>query len=81
LWVLRYLFGVRDDETPFAWRGKAVEAGIDAIVLDDVADDVAIETAKRRFELLCATIRIAQALDVAGRGATRDALAELLANA
>lgn len=29
LWVLRYLHGFRDDVGPKAWRGQAVEAGLD----------------------------------------------------
>jgi hypothetical protein len=51
LWCLRYLFGVRDDETAYLWRGRAVETGINAIVFDDAADDVAIEAARHNFEL------------------------------
>lgn len=29
LWVLRYLYRIRDEVGPAAWRGKAVEAGLD----------------------------------------------------
>jgi hypothetical protein len=50
LWVLRYLFGVRDDETPFAWRGKAVEAAVDAILINGASDGAAIELATGAFE-------------------------------
>jgi len=50
LWVLRYLFGVRDDETPFAWRGKAVELAVAAIVFNGASDDAAIEIAMAAFE-------------------------------
>jgi len=51
LWCIRYLFRVRDDEPAYLWRVRAVEAGIDAIVLGDAADDVAIEKGRRSFEL------------------------------
>ena len=49
LWVLRYLFGVKDDASPYAWRGKAVEIAIDSI-LDGASDDQAIEVAMQAFE-------------------------------
>jgi hypothetical protein len=44
------LFGVRDEETPFAWRGKAVELAISAVVFDSASDDEAIEVAMEAFE-------------------------------
>lgn len=50
LWCLRYLFGVKDEAGPYAWRGRAVEAGVDAIVMDDADDYEAIERAKQAFE-------------------------------
>ncbi len=50
LWCLRYLYRVRDDETPFAWRGKAIEAAVDAIVTRGLSDDHAIELAMADFE-------------------------------
>ncbi len=50
LWCLRYLFGLKDEAGPFAWRGRAMEAGVDAIVLDDADDHDAIERAKHAFE-------------------------------
>jgi PD-(D/E)XK nuclease superfamily len=50
LWVLRYLFGIRDTETPFAWRGKAVELAVSAVLFDGASDDEAIELAMVAFE-------------------------------
>lgn len=50
LWVLRYLFGVRDEEIPFAWRGKAVELAVSAVVFDGASDEDAIEIAMAAFE-------------------------------
>jgi hypothetical protein len=50
LWCLRYLFGVKDEAGPYGWRGRAVEAGVDAIVLDDAPDHEAIERAQDVFE-------------------------------
>ena len=50
LWVLRYLYGVRDHETPFAWRGKSVEAAVDAIITEGASDNDAIELAMTAFE-------------------------------
>lgn len=51
LWCLRYLYGVKDPANSYAWRGRGVEAAVDAILLDGVPDDVAVERAKRTFEL------------------------------
>lgn len=52
LFCLRYLFGVKDEATaPYLWRGRAIESGVDAILLDGVSDDAAIERAKHTFEL------------------------------
>jgi hypothetical protein len=48
---LRYLFGIKDPANAYAWRGRAIEAAVDAIVLDGVSDDVAIDRAKQTFEL------------------------------
>jgi hypothetical protein len=39
-----------DDEMPFAWRGKAAEAAVDAIVMRDASDDDAVEFAMAAFE-------------------------------
>jgi len=50
LWCLKYLWHVQDDEMPFAWRGRAVEAAVDAIVMDNASDDSAIELAMAVFE-------------------------------
>jgi RecB family exonuclease len=50
LWIVRYLFGVRDVETPFSWRGKAVERAVSAVLFDGAEDDEAIEVALAAFE-------------------------------
>jgi PD-(D/E)XK nuclease superfamily protein len=50
LWCLRYLYGVKDEAGAFAWRGRAVEQGVDGIILDGISDDEAIERAKHAFE-------------------------------
>lgn len=50
LWVLRYLFGARDDETPYSWRGKAVELAVNAVVFEGASDDDAIDLAMAAFE-------------------------------
>lgn len=50
LWVLRYLYGVRDETGPFAARGKAVEAAVAAIVMENASDDAAIALAMSLFE-------------------------------
>jgi hypothetical protein len=31
-WVVRYLYGIRDDGSPATWRGRAVEKGVDAFL-------------------------------------------------
>jgi len=50
LWCFRYLFGIKDGAGAYAWRGRAVEAGVDAIVMDAADDHQAIERAKHVFE-------------------------------
>src|SRR5205823_5112456 len=49
LWVLRYLFGIHDDASAYAWRGKAVEIAMDA-VLDGASDEQAVAVAMQAFE-------------------------------
>jgi hypothetical protein len=51
LWCLRYLFGVRDEAAAYGWRGKAVEAAVDAIVFENASDDAAIRLALTAFEV------------------------------
>jgi hypothetical protein len=51
LWCLHHLFHIADPSNSFAWRGRAVEAGVDAIIFDGVSDERAIERAKYTFEL------------------------------
>lgn len=52
LWVGRYLLGWRDEAGPAAWRGSAVEAGLDVILyrVEDIAGNSLIK-ARDRFEL------------------------------
>lgn len=50
LFVLRYLYGVRDEAGAFAARGKAVEAAVAAIVMENASDDAAIALAMLVFE-------------------------------
>lgn len=52
-WCLRYLFKVRDDAGPAAWRGSAVEAGLDWWLYqrnDPEAVQDALTKAHARFE-------------------------------
>ena len=51
LWVMRYLFGVKDEAGPGAWRGTAVEAGVDLVLYKNCPDDEAIDTAMQSFEI------------------------------
>jgi hypothetical protein len=50
LFVLRYLYGVRDESGAFAVRGKAVEAAVAAIVMENASDDAAVALAMCLFE-------------------------------
>lgn len=50
-WCLKYLWLFNDEAGPRAWRGTAVEAGLDKILYEDCGDDAAIETALKSFEL------------------------------
>jgi hypothetical protein len=49
LWVLRYLFGVPDDVTAYAWRGKAIETAVEAAI-DGASDEQAVAVAMQAFE-------------------------------
>jgi PD-(D/E)XK nuclease superfamily len=49
LWVLRYLFGVHDDVTAYAWRGKAIETAVEAVI-DGASDEQAVAVAMQAFE-------------------------------
>lgn len=49
LWTLRYLFGIRDHATAYAWRGKAVERAMDAVI-DGASDEQAVAVAIQAFE-------------------------------
>lgn len=52
LWVTRYLFGIKDSVGPAAWRGSAVEAGVDwSLMRPDDPHPVAMAKAFERFEL------------------------------
>src|SRR5690349_19880222 len=49
LWVAKYLWKVRDEAGPAAWRGSAVEAGLDAALYGASYDD-ALDVAWQAFE-------------------------------
>lgn len=49
LWVLKYLHGVKDDFGPAAWRGKAVEAGLDWYLYKRDATQ-ALEAATQQYD-------------------------------
>ena len=49
LWVLKYLHGYRDHAGPAAWRGKAVEAGLDWFLYK--GKDGAYDAALTQFNL------------------------------
>lgn len=50
-WVMHYLHGVKDEsDKPGAWRGSAVEAGMD-VALYGASDEEAFKRAAERFEL------------------------------
>lgn len=52
LWVLQYLHGVKGEAGPSAWRGSAVEAGVDwAVMRPDDDFSVCFAKALERFEL------------------------------
>jgi hypothetical protein len=49
LWVLRYLFGVHDEASAYAWRGKAIETAAEAVI-DGASDEQAVAAAMQAFE-------------------------------
>lgn len=51
IWTLKYLFGVKDAAGPGAWRGSAVEAGLDAWLYRPGDEAAALTKAQERFEL------------------------------
>lgn len=51
LWVLKYMFRVRDDAGPAAWRGSAVEGAVNKIIYEDCDDDAATLAALGAFEI------------------------------
>lgn len=50
-WALGYLFGVRDDAGPAAWRGQSVEAGLDKLLWGYDFEMAMAETRRRWDEL------------------------------
>ncbi len=50
LWCLRYLFGVKDEVGAAAWRGQAVEAGVDLALMTGCPDAESIAFAVEDFE-------------------------------
>lgn len=51
MWVMRYLYGVKDEVGASAWRGKAVEAAVDMILYKNCPDEDAVPVALRLFDL------------------------------
>lgn len=51
LWCLRYLWRVQDEMGAPVWRGKAVEAGCDAILYKNAPDAEAVAIALAAFEI------------------------------
>lgn len=49
-WVLKHLYRIKDEAGPSAWRGRAVEAGVNHILFEDCSDDVAADIALATFE-------------------------------
>jgi hypothetical protein len=49
LWCLKYLYGVKDEAGPAAWRGSAVEAGLDVVLYGGTAH-AAFKAAEEVFE-------------------------------
>jgi hypothetical protein len=50
LWCLRYLYGVKDEANAYAWRGRAVEAAVDSLIIDSIDEPEAVAKAKHAFE-------------------------------
>ena len=48
-WVVKYLFAVKDDAGPAAWRGLAVEAGLDTLLFGG-SRHAALAVTERAFE-------------------------------
>lgn len=51
LWCVKYLYGVKDEAGPAAWRGTAVEAGVDWLVLNEADPANAEAAALANFDL------------------------------
>lgn len=51
LWVARYLYGIKDDAGPKAWRGTAVEAAVDLTLYKNCSYDEAVDVALQSFEM------------------------------
>ena len=51
LWALRYLHGIKDEAGPAAWRGTAVEAGLDAVLFSGADEQTAAKIALDNFDL------------------------------
>ena len=49
-WVAHYLYGIRDDAGPAAWRGSAVESGLHAWLHGETFE-AALERALTQFDL------------------------------
>lgn len=49
-WLVRVLFGVKSEAGAAAWRGSAIEAGLDLVLLKKASDEEALAAAMERFE-------------------------------
>ncbi len=51
LWVMDQLYGIKSPAGPGAWRGSAIEAACDVVMLSKADDDTALKAAQDRFEV------------------------------
>ena len=51
VWAVKYLYSVRDESGPAAWRGIAVEAGVTQIVMGGKSHEEALQAALDNYEL------------------------------
>lgn len=51
VWACKYLYSVRDESGPAAWRGIAVEAGVTQVIMGGKSEDEALTLALANYEL------------------------------